>query len=159
MAHGRKPPRRAIGKTELAMRNPVWGADKRAPMPQGKQLDLLVAASDAFDHIVHGRCRDGDPDSLAVVVNVATVLCEWDFGAEYAERVRLAMDALLHAQNRANRGQAFNFDGPGRLAWTDVLELFEQQIGLAGHLEVMRALATVSDRIRKGDVVRAEFPA
>ena len=39
------------------VKNPVWRAFAKAPMPDGKQRDLSLAALGAFDEIVNGRGR------------------------------------------------------------------------------------------------------
>lgn len=159
MATGRKKPRRAISRTELALRSPVWAANKAAPMQQDKAATLVVDARMALHRIAHGDCRDEDPDELAMAGNVAMILAEWGWGEEYLPQIQDAQHALVAAQERANRGATFALDGPGMQAVRVMLEVFEQHLAVCGHREIMRALATAADRIRRGHVLGTHWAA
>lgn len=152
MATGRKP-RRPMSKAELAVRSPVWMASKRAPMQEDAQAKLVVRVRMAFHRITLGEGDDTDSADVANAANIAMVLCEMEHGAEYLPRVLAAQDAIVTAQHRANAGQGFTFDAPGRQAVLDMLDLYEQQVNVATHEDVMRALATCADRMRAGHAV------
>lgn len=155
MARGKKP-RRVPSKAELALANPVWLATKHAPMNEEQRAQLIVAAHMAYIRIGRGDPQPDDPDTLAVAVNVSYVLCEWGLGAEHMPLVRAAQDALMRAAARRENGLPFNFDGPGRTAWEEFMELSEAHLEAAGHVQVMRALLDVDARIKAGRVLFVE---
>lgn len=136
------------------MLHPVWDSTKREPMSVEQQAQLVVATNMAFIRICRGDPKDDDPDQLAVAVNVSLVLCEMGIGAEYSQLTLDAQDALMRAGKRSGDGKSFNFDGPGLTVWREFLELNEAHLQAAGHLDLMKALATVDLRIRQGHVLR-----
>lgn len=165
MGKGSKPRRRPMSRTEMAVRSPVWGALKADPMAAGAVSELVVGARMALHRITTGDCQDDDPDSLASCVNVSLMLCEFavepgrdvDYGQSHIEEVRAAGDALVRAQQRANAGASFAFTGPELESVRVMLDLFEQQVQVVPHREVLQALATAAARIRQGQVIRAEW--
>lgn len=157
MAHGQKKPRKTISRDELAMRNPVWGASKRQPMEVAQIARLIVEARMAFHRIVNGEATEDDPECLGTPSNIAMVLCERDVGEEYLPQVQAAQAALLAAHDRerdVGKPQAFTFTEDEAASVSLLLDLFEQQLAMASHLEVMQALAIAIERVRSGDVIR-----
>lgn len=161
----KKPRRRPMSRTEMALRSPIWGAMKSQPMDERGVATLVVDARMALQRITAGECRDDDPDELALAANVSMILTEPQFadrsGLEHDEGLtqatRDAQDALMHAQRRANEGKAFGFTGEELGHVRAMLDLYEQQLQQIPHREVMRAMATAADRIRQGQVIGSNW--
>jgi len=64
--------------------------------------------------------------------------------------------AILRADGRAMQGKVWNFDGPGRLAMLDAMDLFEDMVARLGQGAVTEALLTVMERTAAGQVHRVE---
>lgn len=158
--NGLRRPRKVLGSAELAVRSPVWLAQKQGPMSEEHRTNMVVEARLAFHRITNGYPEEDDPDGLAVVVNVGMVLCEWGVAgsAEYLPLALEARDALQRAHLRSNdgTGKAFNFDGPGIESWRRMLELHEAHLEAAGNEMIMRALVEVAVRIRNRQAINLE---
>jgi hypothetical protein len=135
------------------VKNPVWRAFAKAPMPDGKQRDLSLAALGAFDEIVNGRGIGDHVDTLALASNVCLVLSERGYGPECEPKIKEAQQALLRVRERVSRGLRIGLDGTGAQALRDMLSTQDQQMAEAGQVEVADAVLEVRTRAAQGHVM------
>ncbi len=137
---------------DLLARNPIFKAMGRAPMAPHKQLDLALAARLAFESIQRGRASEADRDTLACMVNVVMVLAEKHCSQVELDAALLAQRALLRGDGRVLEGARWNFDGEGRRALLDILDIHEQQIAALGQTAITEALLEIRARMDRGQV-------
>lgn len=147
-------PQAYLSRAELLARNPVFRALGRKNMPIAGQVDLALAARRAFESAQLGTFNAADLDTLVGTSNVCLVLAEKHCIAADVEACKAAQAAILRADARVLDGKSWNFDGEGRLAWLDLLDIHEQLIALLGQSALTDAVLTVINRRSKGHVVR-----
>jgi hypothetical protein len=138
----------------LLYRNPVFRACMPKVMKQAQQVDLALAAREAFESSQKGTVTEDERDILAGTANVVMVLAEKHCVPADLAAAIAAQEALLRADCRAASGLHWNFDGEGRLAIMRMLDAHEQMLATFGHGTLTDALLTVMDRRAKGQVHR-----
>ena len=159
--HARKATHRQFAQAqqtrpELLYRNPIFRALMPKTMRQAQQVDLSLAARQAFESVQRGTGDDDDRDILAGTSNVVMVLAEKHCAPDDLEAALAAQAALLRADVRALEGKRWNFDAPGRLAVIAMLDAHEQMLAAFGGAELTDALLTVLQRRATGQMHRIE---
>ena len=133
-------------------RNPVFRAFMPRQMRQAQQVDLALAAREAFESTQKGTANGYDRDILAGTANVVMVLAEKHCVQADLDAAVAAQEALLRADARALNGKSWNFDGEGRVAMLHLLNAHEQMLATFGPAALTDALLTVIDRRAAGQV-------
>lgn len=141
----------------LIARNPVYQAFARKPMPQSLQATQALDVRLAYSNAIQGDATKADREALAGMANCIMVLAEKHCAPGDLEAAQAAQMALLRADGRAMQGKAWNFDGEGRAALLDAMDLFEDMVARMGYGAVTEALVTVLERAAKGQVHRVEL--
>ena len=147
-------PRKAL---RLIARNPVYQAFAKKPMPQELQSTQALDVRLAYSNAIQGDATRNDRETLAGMANCIMVLAEKHCTPGDLEAAQAAQMALLRADGRAMQGKAWNFDGEGRAALKDAMDLFEDMVARMGQGAVTEALVTVLERAAKGQVHRVEL--
>jgi hypothetical protein len=141
----------------LIARNPVYQAFAKKPMPQSLQATQAIDVRLSYANAISGDATRDDREALAGMANVIMVLAEKHCIAADLEAAQAAQMALLRADGRAMQGKTWNFDGDGRAALLDAMDLFEDMVARMGYGAVTEALVTVLERAAKGQVHRVEL--
>lgn len=159
--HARKATRHQFAQAqqtrpELLYRNPIFRAMMPKTMHQAQQVNLSLAAREAFESVQRGTACSDDRETLAGTSNVVMVLAEKHCAPDDLEAAFAAQAALLRADVRVLEGKRWNFDGEGRLAIIAMLDAHEQMLAAFGGAELTDALMTVMQRQAGGRVHRIE---
>jgi hypothetical protein len=130
----------------------------RKPLTEDQQRDLGLQYHVAFEKMLRG----GDQDAwfiLAGSMNVALMLAEMDYGAEFIPEIKAAMQALMRANYRAQETGQWSFDGDGINAMRTALAIHDQQCALATRSEIRAALVALGERVREGHFYSSEMEA
>jgi hypothetical protein len=125
-----------------------------APLTDDQQRDLGLAYWLSFQSMLT-RPAEEHWHTLAASLNVALVLCERDFGAEYIDDIKAAQSALMRTKYRHSETGSWALDGDGTAAIRKALSLHDAQMQVAERAEVRKALQEVHRRITSGDVMEA----
>jgi hypothetical protein len=125
-------------------------------MPQSLQSTQALDARLSYSNTIQGNADRNDRETLAGVTNCIMVLAEKHCVQEDLVAAQEAQMAILRADGRALQGKTWNFDGPGRLAMLDAMDLFEDMVKRIGQGAVTEALLTVMERTAAGQVHRVE---
>lgn len=145
-----------LTKLEQIARNPMFKAFGRQTISTGAQVDLALAARMAFDAACKGTFNDADRDTLAGTVNVCAVLAETDLSEADWDTCIDAQEAMMRADARCLDGKTWGFDGPGRTAVLETLNIHEQLLSLMGQHALAKTLIEIQDRQARGQVHRLE---
>lgn len=132
--------------------NPVYKALAAKPMAASIQLDQAIDVRMAFEQVVQGKATWSDRQSIAGVSNCVAMLAATHCVPADQAAAEAAQMAILRADARLLHGGAstWNFDGPGRQAVLQMLDIFEQLIAQLGRLQVIEALISVIDHVKRG---------
>lgn len=142
----------------LIVRNPIYRAFGRKPIAHDKWAGLSLDARLAFERVQIGSAGPEDRVTLACTVNVAMVLAERHCADDDLASTVAARDALGRADARAARGQAWGFDGAGRLALMRMLDVHDQLIAELGQAVLSDAILELRERRARGHVVAGVGP-
>jgi hypothetical protein len=123
-----------------------------APLTDDQQRDLGLSYWLCFDQMLHGGSEEAW-HSLASTLNIALVLVERGFGAEYESEIKDAQNALMRAKSRQARTGSWSLDADGIAAFRKALCIHDAQMGLAERSEIRAATTEVRRRIEGGDVL------
>jgi len=159
--HARKATRHQFAQAQqtrpdLLYRNPIFRAMMPKTMRMAQQVDLSLAAREAFESVQRGTACADDRETLAGISNVVMVLAEKHCAQDDLDAAYAAQAALLRADVRGLEGKRWNFDGEGRLAIIAMLDAHEQMLAAFGGAELTDALMTVMQRQASGRVHRIE---
>ena len=126
------------------------------PLEQDQRTDLGIAYRMSFQSLRTGTGQEHDFHTIACTLNIALVLAERGYGAEWVERVKAAQDGLMRCQGRGQNTGRWGLDGEAMTALTDALALHDEQIALATQREIREAIAEVHRRITNGDTLELE---
>lgn len=118
-------------------------------MQRDQITDLSLFGHAALSALERGQATDIDVNNLAVIVNVAMLLCEIGYGVEVLDTMvagQHAVKALQQRQARTGRGVA---TGPELLAIREVIALHDQQLEMQPTARQMRAVIEELKRRQK----------
>lgn len=127
------------------------------PLEQDQRTDLGIAYRMAFQSLRTGPGQESDFHTIACTLNIALVLAEHGYGAEWIEQVKAAQDGLMHCLIRGQKIGSWGLDGPAMTAIGEVLPLHDEQLTLATQREIREAIAEVHRRITNGDTLELEI--
>lgn len=127
----------------------------KSPLTRSQQTDLGLCHHLAFENMLK-RGSEEDWYVLASSMNVALVLAEQGYGAEYIPEVKAAMESIMDAKYRADRTKRWAFDGIGIQNMRRALELHDQQCAMATRAEIKAALQAIMKRANEGFMYAAE---
>lgn len=131
----------------------IHGAREIAlPLDPHAMTDLGIAYWAAFHQMLHGSAREEDWAMVTCSLNVAMVLCEQGFGAEYEPYLVKALDGAFRSKVRADGLKVWRYDGEGINAIREALEVHDEQVKLATKGELRAAMQEVLHRIETGNV-------
>lgn len=125
------------------------------PLDESQKTDLGIAYRGAFERLRTGMADDDDMHTLAAALNTAMVMCELDLGAEYLADVQAAQSDVLRVYARSKEAQRWALDAQSLATLRRAFELHDEQLRICSTREIRRALDTVADRIRAGQVSAA----
>lgn len=99
----------------------------------------------------------GNYETWGVIVknlNVAIILTEMGYGAEWAPYIRLAMDGAYRSKQRADRTGRWGLDGQAAAAIREALQVHTAQLERASKADVLEALRQMYDSLATGNVYR-----
>jgi len=123
-----------------------------APLTGDQQRDLGLAYWLSFQAMLNAPCESAW-HSLAASLNVAMVLCERGFGAEYIGDIKAAQMSLMRAYKRSNDGKSWELDAEGIAAIRAALTLHDAQVEIAERKEIRLAINEIYERVNNGDVL------
>ena len=126
------------------------------PLEQDQQTDLGIAYRMALQSLRTGGGQEADAHTLACTLNIALVLAERGYGADWVERVKTAQVGLVRCMERGQRTGRWGLDGEAMTAMSDALSLHDEQIALATQREIREAIAEVHRRVTVGEVFETE---
>lgn len=127
----------------------------KSPLTRSQQTDLGLCHHLAFENMLK-RGSEEDWYVLASSMNVALVLAEQGYGAEYIHEVKAAMESIMDCKYRADRTKRWAFDGVGIQNMRLALELHDQQCAMATRAEIKAALQAIVKRANEGFMYAAE---
>jgi hypothetical protein len=122
------------------------------PMTDTQIGDLALAFRLAFQAMIGGAADEQHWSTCVCSLNIAVVLSEGGIGAECIPQFNDALEGAFRARLRANRQQAWGFDGAAIQCIKAAFALHEQQIAVATKSELREALIEVHRRIDEGNV-------
>ncbi|MDN7700043.1 hypothetical protein QZM15_16355 [Burkholderia sp. AU44665] len=148
---GTKKPRRKYDPTRWLARSVSRAENRRDanPLKDDQQRDLALCYHISFENMLK-RGNEEDWYVLAATMNVALVLAEQGYGAEYIPEIKSAMESLMDLKYRADRTGQWAFDGAGIQHMRIALELHDQQCALANRGEIKKALKAIVKRANEG---------
>ncbi|AQW28654.1 hypothetical protein ACKZDW_08000 [Ralstonia syzygii subsp. celebesensis] len=126
------------------------------PLEQDQQTDLSIAYRMSFESLRTGHGKETDFHTIACSLNIALVLAERGYGAEWVEQVKAAQVGLVRRMERGQRTGRWGLDGEAMTAMSDALSLHDEQIALATQREIREAIAEVHRRVTIGEVFETE---
>lgn len=123
------------------------------PMDKAQATDLGLSYRLAFAAMRCGKATEDDFHTLACSLNVAMVLAERGYGADWLELVFKGQDALMRALARSQQGHGYALDGSGITALIDALDLHDEQMLTAKQKDVRLAFDEVRRRVTLGAVL------
>lgn len=149
----RYTPRQASFNGGLSVINKIHAAAEDArPIDPHAMTDLGIAYWAAFHQMLHGQSREEDWTMIVVALNVALILCERGFGAEYTPYIIKAQTGAFITFQRAQGLGVWRFDGNTICAVREALEVHDEQVKLATKGELRDALIEVRRRVTEGHV-------
>jgi len=118
--------------------------------------DLSIAFRLAYQCMVDGHATE---ENWAVVVsslNIALVLSESGYGAEYQTIISDALAGAWRAKQRADKGMSWGFDGDGQQAIKRALSVHEDQIADTPKHALVDAIKEVHLRYTNGQNYQGE---
>jgi hypothetical protein len=126
------------------------------PLEQDQRTDLGIAYRMSFESLRTSHGKESDFHTIACSLNIALVLAERGYGAEWVEQVKAAQDGLMRCLGRGQKTGSWGLDGPAMTALSEALALHDEQIVLATQKEIREAIAEVHRRITNGDTLEQE---
>lgn len=112
-----------------------------------QQVDLGMAYRGAYEALKTGHGVEGHFHTLACTANIALVMCERGFGAEYLDSAIHAQDAIVRCFARSKGLGKFLLDGDGIVAIAKLMDLHDAQLKIATNGDLRRAVDEVYLRI------------
>lgn len=97
----------------------------------------------------------GSYETWGVIVknlNMAMILTEMGYGAEWAPYIRLAMDGAYRSKQRADRTGRWGLDGQAAAAIREALQVHTAQLERASKADLGEAMRQMYDRLATGNV-------
>jgi hypothetical protein len=147
MAGTKKPkkrynPRKAINRAVSIV--------EASPLTGEQQRDLGLAYHLSFQAMLNGGTEEAW-HALAATCNIALILCERGFGAEFENEIKAGMRALMRTKYRQRQTGSWAMDGEGISAMRTALEIHDAQVEIAERAEIRRALNEVYRRVEAGE--------
>jgi hypothetical protein len=122
------------------------------PLTDDQQRDLGLAYRLSFQAMLT-RPEECHWHTLAATANIALLLCEQNFGAEYIDDIKAAQDALMRTMHRQKKTGSWAMDAEGIAAIRKALDLHDAQVEIAERGEIRKAMQEIYRRINAGDVL------
>jgi hypothetical protein len=120
--------------------NPVWRAFSKYPVPQSTKTSIGLAARKAL-YALSNDCGEFEHfNELVVTAHASIVLAEQGYGAELLEDFNKALEAILMCRLQALQGQGYYLGEQAGQSVNVLLDLYEQQVELAGKDELAGAI-------------------
>jgi hypothetical protein len=116
---------------------------------QDEQAALVVPARLAFERIKSGAGQEDDFHCLAAACNVSLVSAE-KISPLVESACLMARDALLRCKERYTKTQRWGFDGPALGEIAEMLDVYEQLVGLLKPRQLQDAMTEVLRRSKNG---------
>lgn len=142
-------PRKSLS---LIARNPVFQAFAKKPMPTKLMVSQAIDAHLSFKAISAGQATTDDYETMGSLANLITILTERHCVAADQAVAIDAQKAVLRAQARWLDGKVWNFDGEGRAAMKEAMQIFEDCAERIGQGAVSLALLEIIEREKRGHV-------
>jgi hypothetical protein len=91
--------------------------------------------------------------ALACALNIALILSERGFGADYEEDIKLGQEALMRALGRHRLTGSWALDGAGIVTVRRAIEVHDQQMCIADRAEIRKAINEVHRRVTAGETL------
>lgn len=85
-------------------------------------------------------------------LNMALILCERGFGAEYLGDIKASMIGMMRAMRRAEKTGSYELDADAIRSLKVALEVHDQQLAVVERSELRKAAQTIVGRVKRGDV-------
>lgn len=121
-----------------------------SPLTGSQQRDLGLAYHLSFETMLRGGSEEAW-HALAASLNVALILVERGFGAEFENEIKAAMRALMRCKYRQQETGAWALDGDGIAAMRTALAIHDEQVRIAERGEIRHAINEVYRRVQSGD--------
>ncbi len=118
-------------------------------MQRDQITDLSLFGHAALSALERGQATDVDVNNLAVIANVAMLLCEIGYGAEVLDTMVAGQRAVVSLQARHARTGRAVATGPELLAIREAIALHDQQLDMAPTAREMRAVIAELNRRNK----------
>lgn len=123
-------------------------------MQRDQITDLSIFGHAALAALERGQATDTDVNNLAVITNVAMMLCELGYGAEVIDTMIAGQKAVVSVRNRRERIGRVIASGPELIAIREVIALHDQQLEMAPTGREMRVLMNeLRRRLEAGEVL------
>lgn len=123
-------------------------------MGRDQITDLSLFGHSALQALERGQATDIDVNNLAVITNVAMMLCEIGYGVEVIDTMIAGQKAVVSLQARHKRTGRAVATGPELIAIRDAIELHDQQLSMAPTAREMRSIMTeLRRRLTAGEVL------
>lgn len=126
------------------------------PLDKSQQTEIGIAYHMAFEAMRKGVGQEGDFHTIACSLNIALILSERGYGAEWIDQIKAAQDGLMRCVARGQATGRWGLDGPAMTALSQALSLHDEQIELATQKEIREAVAEVHRRVIVGEVLEME---
>lgn len=114
------------------------------------QTKLKVGYHWSMNNLTKGQGTVSDWQTVADALNVAMVLCEMNYGADYLPDLEKGMQAMLSLRNRYRQTNRFIFRAEEMQAVNLGLELHDEQIAIVPLVHMEKALDEVEKRLTPG---------
>ena len=130
------------------------GRKAKTLIPKRDQDDIEMLAMVSLEAI---RRRDGNAGHFGVIAlacNMTCALIRQGIGTEATEIAERCQVALLNADNRFTKFKIWEFTKKEYEDVKALLDVHKRVIASASQLETERALADITDRLKRGDVLQ-----
>lgn len=144
-----KPSRLPHQTQQMASRvnNPVWAAFAKNPVGEDTRIAIGLAARQSLHAMQNGYGEVSHYKELHIAVHSAIVLAEYGYGADLMQDFESALRAMTASRRRAEQGQALGFDVEEGQTVGLMVDLHEQQVGMASQAEVTKSILEGFKRI------------
>jgi hypothetical protein len=129
--------------------NPIWRAFAKEPISQKTQTSIGLAGRKSLYALSNGAGEFEHCKELMVTAYAGIFLAEQGYGEDLLDDFYGALAAVHECRNRARSGGAFSLDESDARKVDVLLDLHEQQLGLAEKADL--AAAIVESYRRVGD--------
>ena len=120
---------------------------RQQPLDHEQVVDLGLSYRMPFEQMREGKGTEEHYNTLACVVNIGHVLCEYGVLKEWLECIEKAQLAMNRVLERAKKLGKWGFDGEGLIDMRDALVVLDEQLNVATRKQVEMAIAEVKRRV------------